>query len=86
MNENPNGESGNEIKMIFKDFYPRKHPTFKAFSENEKTMSGSEEKAMRKAEPENHHVMAITEKGSLERIIYLANPAERSNKIGIRDE
>ena len=78
MNENPSGESGNS--MIFKDFYPRKHPTFKTFSENEKTISGSEEKAMRKVEPENHHVMAITEKGSLERIIYLANPAERSIK------
>lgn len=69
-----------EIQMIFKDFYPRKHPTFKTFSENEKTMSGSEEKAMRKVEPENHHVMAITEKGSLESIIYLAN------KIRIRNE
>ena len=84
MYENPKGESGNPND--FQGFYPRKHPTFKTFSDNEKTMSGSEKKAMKKVEHENHHVMAITGKGSLERIIYLANPAERSNKIRIRND
>lgn len=84
MNENPKGESGNPND--FQGFYPRKHPTFKTCSENEKTMSGSGEKAMRKVEPENHRVMAITGKVSPERNIYLANPEERSNKIGIRND
>lgn len=67
MNENPKGESGNPDD--FKGFYPRKCQPLK-FSEKEKTTSGSEDKAMRKVESENHCVTGIIWKGSLERFIW----------------